>query len=203
MKIPDGMNEAEVLDVIEQVAKRLSYKFVFGYHSVEDIKQMATIFAIEGLNKYEADKPLINFLYIHVRNKLINEKRNKYERREKPCINCPLKAYIKETDECTAYEELTCCEFYKNWVNRNNNKKNIMSPIGITEVDDEQENSMKLQNDAFDNFIKENTLALINKYLPIHLRKDLHQVLYENKNINTKRMKPLKDAILEIIEKYE
>lgn len=203
MKIPDGMTEQEVLDVIEQVAKRLSYKFIFGYHSVEDIRQMATVFAIEGLERYKEDRPLINFLYIHVRNKLSNEKRDTFERREKPCLNCPLNAYIKDSDECTAFDDIMCCNFYKGWVNRNDSKKNIMSPIGITEVDDEQENSMKLNDDAFNNFQKESVMALINKYLPIHLRKDLHQVLYENKNINTKRMKPLKDAILEIIEKYD
>ena len=47
MRIPKGMTEEEVLDVIEEVASKLVYKFKFGYHEVEDMKQQAVLEAIQ------------------------------------------------------------------------------------------------------------------------------------------------------------
>ena len=61
MKIPDNHNEQEVIDIIDGIANRLCYKFKFGYHSPEDMKQQARLFAWEGLDKYDGKRPLENF----------------------------------------------------------------------------------------------------------------------------------------------
>ena len=39
------------------------------------MKQQAAIFALEGLEKYDNKRPLENFLWTHVRNRLFNYKR--------------------------------------------------------------------------------------------------------------------------------
>ena len=103
MKIPDNHSEQEVLDVIDGIANRLCYKFKFGYHSPEDMKQQARLFAWEGLEKYDGKRPLENFLWTHVRNRLYNFKRNNYSRLEKPCDTCEF--YISK--KCTAFDGLT------------------------------------------------------------------------------------------------
>ena len=82
------MTEEEVLETIEKIANKLCYKFKFGYHGVEDMKQQATLFALEGLDSYDEKRPLENFLWTHVRNRLFNYKRDNFERPDKPCFSC-------------------------------------------------------------------------------------------------------------------
>jgi len=43
------VDENELLKVIDIISKKLAYKFKFGYHSVEDMKQQISMFALEGL----------------------------------------------------------------------------------------------------------------------------------------------------------
>ena len=50
-KLPHGVTEEQFLIVLDNISKRLGHKFKFGYHSFEDMKQQAAIFAIEGLEK--------------------------------------------------------------------------------------------------------------------------------------------------------
>jgi len=52
------VTEQEFLEVLENISKRLGHKFKFGYHSYEDMKQQAAIFALEGLEKYDNTRPL-------------------------------------------------------------------------------------------------------------------------------------------------
>ena len=88
-KILNKVNESEFLEVWEKISKKLGYKFKFGYHSHEDMKQQAAIFALEGLKNYDNKRPLENFLWTHVRNRLFNYKRDNYQRPNKPCLTCP------------------------------------------------------------------------------------------------------------------
>jgi len=59
------------------------------------------------LEKFDPDKgnSLDSFLWIHARNRLHNFKRDNYSRLDKPCFNCPLKAY--KNKECTKYSKIT------------------------------------------------------------------------------------------------
>jgi len=76
------MAENEVLSIIERVADRYAYKFRFGYHEVEDIKQEAIIIGLEALKRYDESLPLENFLARHIRNRLITFVRDNYYRRD-------------------------------------------------------------------------------------------------------------------------
>lgn len=129
------VSETELLKVIEVISKKLAYKFKFGYHEHEDMKQQITVFALEGLKNYDGIRPLENFLWTHVRNRLFNYKRDNYQRPNKPCLTCPLyDAHCKaSTSQCTKYTNKNHCDLYASWSKRNESKKNLMY---LTAVED-------------------------------------------------------------------
>lgn len=131
--LPNGVTEEEFLQVLDNISKRLGHKFRFGYHDFDDMKQQAAIFAMEGLEKYDNSRPLENFLWTHVRNRLFNYKRNNYQRPDKPCLTCPLydKLYKQSDNQCLKYKNKEDCELYAAWATRNEAKKNIMQPSHI------------------------------------------------------------------------
>ena len=95
--------------------------------------QQAAIFAIEGLEKYDSSKPLENFLWTHLRNRLFNFKRDNFKRPDKPCLNCPLydKDYAVSDNQCSKYSQVLDCSLYKKWYIRNSSKQNIMKPTSL------------------------------------------------------------------------
>jgi hypothetical protein len=140
------VTEAEFVTVWEKISKKLGYKFKFGYHSHEDMKQQAAIFALEGLKNYDNKRPLENFLWTHVRNRLFNYKRDNYQRPDKPCLTCP---FHKPNDsacksECSEFSNKNECSLYYSWFKRNDSKKNIMKPVTIDSIN---ENSKEITND--------------------------------------------------------
>lgn len=80
MKTPKNMTEQEVIDTITKVARHLAPKYVFASYDLDDIFQEAFIIGIEGLEKYDEKRPLSNFLFTHISNRLKNFKRNNYYR---------------------------------------------------------------------------------------------------------------------------
>ena len=77
-----SMNEInpEHFSIIQRIAKQLAPRYVFGSYEREDIEQEATILALDGLKRYDGVRPLENFLYTHVSNRLKNFKRDNYFR---------------------------------------------------------------------------------------------------------------------------
>lgn len=132
------VSETELLRVIEVISKKLAYKFKFGYHEIEDMKQQISIFAIEGLKNYDHKRPLENFLWTHVRNRLFNYKRDNYQRPDKPCLTCPLydPAKKQSSSACLKYQNKDDCELYAKWSVRNSSKKNLMYWSTIEEIKD-------------------------------------------------------------------
>tara|TARA_Y100001937_G_scaffold26555_1_gene38080 strand:+ start:1414 stop:1935 length:522 start_codon:yes stop_codon:yes gene_type:complete len=80
MKVPDGMNEAYVTDVIMKISRRLAPRYVFSGYDVEDIEQEAFLIGCAGLEKYDPTRPLENFMYTHINNRLKTFKRDNYYR---------------------------------------------------------------------------------------------------------------------------
>jgi DNA-directed RNA polymerase specialized sigma24 family protein len=132
-KLPK-VDENELLKVIDIITKKLAYKFKFGYHDIEDMKQQISIFAIEGLKNYDHKRPLENFLWTHVRNRLFNYKRDNYQRPDKPCYSCPF--FDKTLSACTKYSDKNDCDLYAKWLDRNQNKKNLMHLTTVDEIKD-------------------------------------------------------------------
>ena len=75
------------------------------------MKQQAAIFALEGLEKYDNKRPLENFLWTHVRNRLFNYKRDNYQRPDKPCLSCVFydAHCATSTNQCNEYDDKTNC----------------------------------------------------------------------------------------------
>ena len=80
MKIPKNLTEQEVIDTITKIARQLAPKFVFASYEVDDIFQEAVIIGIDGMEKYDENRPLSNFLFTHISNRLKNFKRDNYYR---------------------------------------------------------------------------------------------------------------------------
>lgn len=160
------IDESELLKVIDIIAKKLAYKFKFGYHEIEDMKQQISIFALEGLANYDHKRPLENFLWTHVRNRLFNYKRDNYQRPDKPCYNCPLydPHLAKSYSGCEKYNDKNSCNEYSHWYSRNSTKKNLMHLSTIDELKDygsaftTQEDSLfsQISNSEIVNKIEEN-----------------------------------------------
>lgn len=129
------ISDEEFMLVLDKITKKLIYKFKFGYHEAEDMKQQAAIFALEAMEKYDHKRPLENFLWTHVRNRLFNFKRDNYQRPDKPCLTCPLydPSFKCSTSGCSKFENKLECELYNSWLARNERKKNLNKLSSISE----------------------------------------------------------------------
>jgi DNA-directed RNA polymerase specialized sigma24 family protein len=98
--------DAEILETITNVAAKLAPKYTFGYYGVDDIRQEAIMMGYEALPRYDNKRPLENFIYVHINNRLKTFKRDNYFR-----INAGSAESIQQA------------------------KKNIMDPVSIEKVE--------------------------------------------------------------------
>lgn len=176
MKIPDGMTEEELIQIIDKAIKGLCSKFRFGYFEKEDLEQEGWKFAIEGLEKYDNKRPLENFLRVHIRNQFINLKRNKFSRYDPPCLSCPFyDPECKQSDnKCSEFVNKDDCKKWASWKKRNAAKSGLMRPMDIDSVTEDD-----LESDI--QFINSLNLSAIHKKinaeLPTELRGDFLRML--------------------------
>lgn len=128
-------SDEELVAVVEKVARRLARIYQFSYYEVDDLIQHCYVEALEVLDKYDGERPLANFLAIHLRNRLHNLKRNKHARITTPCERCPLAAWNKANDSCKIYDFKEDCHLYYKWVVTNTDKKNISQPVNMGDHD--------------------------------------------------------------------
>jgi len=163
MNIPKGINEQEAVAVIMKIAKRLAPKYVFASYDVEDIEQEAFLIGIAGLEKYDQNRPLENFMYTHISNRLKTFKRDNYYR----------------LDYGTAAQKIQ------------DRKKNLLEPVDIDAI-----YSICTQEQSTSNAQVHETLELIDKKLPSHLRRD-----YLKLQSNSPLPKGRKAVIIDVIER--
>lgn len=199
--LPNGVTEEEFLRVLDDISKRLGHKFKFGYHDFDDMKQQAAIFALEGLEKYDKSRPLENFLWTHVRNRLFNYKRDNYQRPDKPCLSCPLydPHCKKSLSGCLNFQNKSDCELFAAWENRNNSKKNIMKPIGIEDSED-YGSKHHTKGDVSDVVLNQEIIDLLDEKIPLLYRESYLKLKYGekiNKSDLTKLISIIRDIINE------
>jgi hypothetical protein len=198
-----AIDENEFLRVIDVISKKLAYKFKFGYHDFDDMKQQISIFALEGLKNYDHKRPLENFLWTHVRNRLFNYKRDNYQRPDKPCLSCPLydPHCKKNISGCEQYSNKEDCDLYSSWLARNNTKKNLMH---LTTIDEIKDYSSAFCSD--DNLLTNNIASNeIFNLLETHLNGEYRTLYLKVKNgtkINRSDMDKLSAKLKEIIEAH-
>ena len=171
MKLPKEVSESQFLEIVDNIASKLCDRFKFGYYDRDDIKQECYILAMDAIQRYDTSRPLPNFLWSHIYKRLCTLKRDKYFRLEKPCDKCPLDAYVKNTDMCTAFEHKTDCKPYARWYDNNSNKQNIMNPIGISYVNDEQEQNMRDNHQVVSNVSNNEIFEIIERAISLSMRK--------------------------------
>ena len=78
MKIPPNMTLQQVMSSISTVVDRISPKYTFNGYEVDDIKQEAFIICVDALERYDHNRPLENFLSVHLSNRLKNFVRDNF-----------------------------------------------------------------------------------------------------------------------------
>src|SRR4051812_13681983 len=113
MQVPAGMTESSVLSAIENAVSILVPNFKIPGFGSDDLAQEARLMAMECLPRYEprpdADgrptRPLENFVYSHIRRRLINFRRDHYRRADPPCKKCHLGVEHERDKKCDSYDQ--------------------------------------------------------------------------------------------------
>lgn len=189
--------DSQVLDTIELIVNKFYAKFSFGFLEADDMKQQIRLFALEALERFSEDNgaPLEHFLTVHVRNRLINFRRDKYCRSQKPCYTCPFydPKFKLSKSGCAEFDDKSLCDKYAKWDLRNTKKKNLMgaSPKGCDFQD--------RHPDFLSSIEQRELLDIIKAKIPLAMRGDLLRLLQGCKVPKGKRDK-LYGVIKEIME---
>lgn len=191
MKIPAGMTEQQVVEVCSKVISIVAPTFVFGYYDYEDICQWCWITIIEyALPKYDGIRPLSNFIYSHLKNRLINLWRDELRRTDPPCKSC----HKAHTDTLSpAHVSGEFCAKYKNWLKRNTNKKELARPVALDKVIFDYEASQKAS--TFNESEFNELSSIIDEKLSANLRTTYKRMLAGEKVVPRKR-----DAVIEEVK---
>jgi len=147
------MTEAQVVETIQKVVKRVAHKYKFGFYDYDDICQEGFLIAMEGLQRYDGDRPLENFLAVHVSNRLKNFKRDNFCRQQ----SIPSSGVQLE---------------------RNNTKRFLMEPLDISNVRDENESNMRVDDNFVAYIEQKEYMQIIDKELDVSMRSDYLRILH-------------------------
>lgn len=186
------MTELSVLSDIEDVVKVIAPQFRFGYYTLDDIKQTARLFAIQGLENYDCQRPLKNFLYCHIKNRLINLRRDKLHRSDPPCHLCNNRDSGK-----TSHVNGQYCKKFLSWQKRNDNKRHIMN-FGSTPRNYDKPTEGNLEQDIQLNDI----LSLIDQRLDPLLRES-YLKMRDGVKISTKLAERVTTTIKGILWEFQ
>jgi len=206
VQVPKGMTEEQVVEIVDGILRTLSYSFRFGYFDLEDIKQQGWIYAIEALPNYKPDiAPLENFLRSHIRNRFLNLKRDKLSRHTPPCPSCPFfdPDCLKSKNQCSAFEDKSECEKFSGWEKRNQSKKNLVQPLDISNIRDENERNMRRFGNVHEKTVTDELFSIIDRNLPVSMRSDFRKMM-EGVHIPKPRRVVIEELIRDIIkENYD
>lgn len=196
--IPKGMTEEEVLAVIDKIIGYFIKKTKFGYYDEDDIRQEGYCYALDGLTRYDNKRPLENFLTVHIRNRFLSLRRDKYRRKDPPCHKCPFfdPEMRKSRNKCAAFEDKMECEPFKEWNDRNNAKQNLMSPIHLFSSKDDNKplNVGEEEHSDFNDLLNKELIDKIGAKLHIKYRSDFFRLL-DGVKIGDKKIAELREQI--------
>ena len=202
MFIPNGFTEQEVLQTIEDVVVKLAGPFKFGFHESDDMKQEGRILALEALPRFDASLgTLKNFLTNHIRNRFINMRRDKLERRHPPCSSCPF--YKEALDKCGAFDCKEDCEKWQGWKRRNTMKRNLMEGYNPNSISENSGDSTPTSELLVNNMSNKEIVEYVDRKIPIGLRADYLRMLNGVKIPKGKREKILALVRDIVKEKFE
>lgn len=176
----ENYTEQEIIAIINQIAKRLAPKYKFSYVDEDDIIQECYFIGMEAISRYDGRVPLVNFLSVHINNRLKNFKRDNYYRPFK-CPHCE-----------------STCEFCQKKMSQRETKKNLLEPIDVGEVRDENESRMKVEQCPSESVEIDEILLLIDQCLPFEYRED-YLKYKSGAKLPTARKRRIEELILEIL----
>jgi DNA-directed RNA polymerase specialized sigma24 family protein len=190
-----GYPPEKILAIIDEISSYLSPYFVFGYYDREDIEQEARIEGLNALNRYKPGKGagLETFLQRHIRNRLLNLKRDKLMRLDSPCKDCD----GKRGGRCINYVNRNSCEPWYLWHIRNGDKRNLMEPVS-EDIDNMITSKLPPVSEEYD---KKELFDIVSKEIPVDMRKDFLK-LTEGAPVLKFRKDKLMEKIKEIIGNY-
>lgn len=195
-----NIKEEDFLKALETISKKLIYKFKFGYHEVEDMKQQAAIFALEGLEQYDSKRPLENFLWTHVRNRLFNFKRDNYFRPDNVCVGCPFHdpQCKLSANQCSKFTNKNDCEIFNQSNQRNNLKKNLMKPVNL----DNDNNNIQSSSDISEFISNAELIAIIEEHIETKYR-ETYLRLKGGAKVAKQDLLKLQDHIAHILQNHK
>jgi hypothetical protein len=206
-------SDNEALAIIDEVVGKIAKNFTFGYFDEDDIAQEGRILALNAINSgaYDESRPLKNFLFVFLRNRFINLKRDKYYRATPPCNACPFfdKNLKCSLNACTAFEDKMECDKFNVWTTLNASKRNLIDPIDIDSVDMEGEKSMLELVYTEETQEKNEMGTYIDERLPLDMRADYLKLLsnygvrHSHKvKIATARVREIQTVVSGIMEDF-
>lgn len=193
MNLPPGVTEQQVLDAIENAIRILGPSFTFGIYDIDDIRQEAMLEGFRVMQRYDASRPLDNYIYTCLRNRLIRLKRDKLRRNDPPCQICH-----QSQGNRSLHDDGQFCPKYLAWKKRNEAKANLMRPFDLDHAIDFGENNTRLESDAVEQAELKETLALIDANLDVNLRATYLQ-MRAGKSVPKARREAVENAVREIL----
>ncbi len=193
IKFPKGYSEEQILNIVDGILDYLAPHFTFGYYDVDDIKQEGRIFALEVLSKCQPGRDIKNFLFTHIKNRLINLKRDKFIR-PNPCTRC-LYYQSDNLHGCSQHDNITNCPKYNKWIRKNNIKKNLIEThLDLVEQATDYRKSAEQLHDT-------ELLKIVDTHLPLQYRDDFLRLI-EGCSVTQFRRDKLMTEIANIIKQY-
>lgn len=200
MKIPPGLTESEVITALQTAANALAH-FKFGPNDEDDIKQQAILYGLQALEKERYDprlgqdglptRPLVNFVYTHMRNRLCNYFRDTCSRSDPPCRSCHENLPGQTTHPGGRY-----CAKYEAWLKRNMSKQNILCPTDIAEFEGGVGSTADVVSESVET---SEILRIIDTKLPVSMRGDYLR-MKDGESLPKARRLEVENAVREIIQ---
>jgi DNA-directed RNA polymerase specialized sigma24 family protein len=190
--IPPGLEESEVISTIQKVSKRLAKQYAFAHFTTEDLQQQCFVWSLENLERFQEGRSLENYLQVVLRNKLNNLRRDKLHRSEIPCKPCHKGNFCTPDGPCARHIE---------WLTTNKSKADILYPVPIEIIEEENEPGLQLERDE-DNLVADEIQERITEQLPNRLRAHYLRML-DGGEVSPSHRNQVRQAIRKILwEKY-
>jgi hypothetical protein len=199
VQLPDGVTESQFLEAAElAIAKLIPYfKHSFGLTvDVEDLRQMGMVFAIELMAKdtYDRSRPLANYIWQHIRNRTLNEIRDKVRRSDSPCKSCHGGIPCRPGGQV--------CTSYAKWQRRQRAKANLMKPERLVLDIHPDQAGITRANGVVDDVLGCELENLIDEELPVELRHDYLRMRH-GEPVHQARREKVQRAVAQIIGREE
>jgi DNA-directed RNA polymerase specialized sigma24 family protein len=152
-------------------------------------RRQAALFAVQGLKGFDATRSLPNYLYRHVKNRMLNHVRNHWQRSDTPCAKCH--------SGCPCADGIVCLK-YKLWKERQTRKRSTRRFVPLEKFNDEHEPRAKIKASAETDAETNEILRLIDEHLPVDLRAFWLQMRV-GVQVSTDFRKQVEDEILRIL----